>query len=105
MTGSQIKKMTIAEVAKTSGKSVNSICKKAMRNYRGSGFLHLPGIGFFSITKPGKDYQLIKIKCEKSAKNNAGLNLKLIEILEELKEYVCEDCEPKIQTVIDNAKQ
>lgn len=101
MAGSEIKKYTISEASKLTGKSCNALMKKAMRQYKKSGVINIPGTGYFAVTKPGKLYRLVKIKPDEK---QDAVNKRIKELLVLLKEYVCADCSKIIEKAVENVK-
>lgn len=97
MQGSKVEKTSLMEMSKLAGKSPNSLRKRTKRAFEKYGHINIPGVGNYAVIKPGRDYQFIKI-----SKDDKGLNRKLLALLEDMKEYLCEECIQVVEKIKGN---
>lgn len=79
---------------------VRKRCRKSMRN--NEAIIMLPGVGYYSVCKPGKEYLLYKIQADANAKlgedEKEDLQRATITgMIGRLKELVCEDCQEVLE--------
>ena len=101
MDSKKVRITTSKEISKQSGLSLNALlrrCQRAMDN----GYILIPRLGYYALSKPGKSYRFIKINKTGSAGQEARVRKELLEILEKLKDYQCDECSETISKMIHN---
>lgn len=83
---------TIPDLAIASGKTDNSMRRRAIRAHRRrAGLMQVEGIGQVICRKPGRDWEFVLID-EPTVSDDHGTLTELRKILQEQKKYVCNNC-------------
>lgn len=93
---------SIKELAEILPISRNALHQRCCRMHKRENKLYFRGVGWYSITKPGREYVLFLIQSDKDSERE--IKGRLCNLLESAKSYVCSDCVGIIQTMIDNIK-
>ena len=86
---------TISEIAEICHRPYINIYRLIRKAQKSSGRILFKGVGEFMIAKVGKQIRLFRINTDSD---------EMIQILNQLKEYVCDDCIEVINQVINNVK-
>ena len=94
MRRSDIAVLTVADLARITGRSNTSIWKRCRRaRKRGESIISVSGAGIYAVSLHGQKYSLVKVQAD---------SRELTTFAKALQQHTCRDCTTTLSTVIDN---
>lgn len=98
---SKLEIFLVEDLARISGRSKVAIWKKCRKSK--DGVIYLNGIGSFFVMKNSNPYRFVQLRSD-SVHSTQEVKIEVIKLLKELTGYICEECIPVVNQVIENAK-
>jgi len=93
--------LSVGELSTITGKAKPALWKRCRRAAGRDGVLYVNGYGYYLVRRKGREYQVYRMAGDDSA---GAVEERLLGILEQLEEYVCEDCREIVEKVSANVR-